>query len=319
MSLSSLDSKRNSCTDTSLFGEAWNEFEATAVATANVESSGPEAWRALAMAVSRLQAEATASSTRKLESSRTLAAQEVAFIKAECAKVCLPLWSLLKFEVMNWRVCVCCLHIVEQLYVAQYKILWRVSVWLLTVFLVLQELASNEKLIVDLSEALDTRGAEAAAALAAHERARQAIAQRDTREARVAAALARADAQTAKLEELCLRTERASGEHVSMLQRSVRDLRARCENLGEALSGERVALAAVAAKAEALATRERDARGAETEATAEASGLAQKLAEVRVRAPILATNPVHSSTATADTLSVPIHVRPVTGVYVPST
>ena len=68
-----------------------------------------------------------------------------------------------------------------------------------------------------------------------------------------------------------------------MLQRSVRDLRSRCESLGEALSEERGALAAVAAKAEALATRERDARGAETEATAEATGLAQKLAQVRVR------------------------------------
>lgn len=156
----------------------------------------------------------------------------------------------------------------------------------------MQELATNEKLIEDLSEALDTRGAEAAAARAAHERARQAIAQRDTREARVAAALARADAQTAKLEALCLRTERASGEHVSMLQRSVRDLRSRCESLGEALSEERGALAAVAAKAEALATRERDARGAETEANAEATGLAQKLAQVRV-CPHLATCQPH--------------------------
>jgi hypothetical protein len=39
------------------------------------------------MAVARLQAEADALQARKLESSRTLAAQELAYIKAECAKV----------------------------------------------------------------------------------------------------------------------------------------------------------------------------------------------------------------------------------------
>jgi chromosome segregation ATPase len=148
-----------------------------------------------------------------------------------------------------------------------------------------QELATNEKLIEDLSEALDTRGAEAAAARAAHERARHAIAQRDTREARVAAALARADAQTSKLEALCLRTERASAEHVSMLQRSVRDLRARCESLGASLTEERTALAAVAAKAEAVAAREREARGAESEANVEAIALAEKLRKVQVHSP----------------------------------
>lgn len=76
-----------SSADTTLYGEAWREFEATAIATANVESSGPEAWRAVADAVQRLQSEASGMIARKLESSRTLAAQEVAFIKSECAKV----------------------------------------------------------------------------------------------------------------------------------------------------------------------------------------------------------------------------------------
>ena len=51
------------------------------------ESSGPEAWRAVAVAVGRLQAEAVSMQARRLESTRTMAAQEVAFIKTECAKV----------------------------------------------------------------------------------------------------------------------------------------------------------------------------------------------------------------------------------------
>lgn len=88
MSLTSLDGKKSSsCADTALYSDAWNEFEATAIATANCESSGPEAWRAVAVAVGRLQSEVASMHARRLESSRTLAAQEVAFMKTECAKV----------------------------------------------------------------------------------------------------------------------------------------------------------------------------------------------------------------------------------------
>jgi hypothetical protein len=66
---------------------AWREFEATAIATANIEGSGPHAWHALAAAVARLQAEAAAGQSRQLESARAAAAREIAFIKAECSKV----------------------------------------------------------------------------------------------------------------------------------------------------------------------------------------------------------------------------------------
>jgi hypothetical protein len=99
LSLSSLDGKSNRTADASLYGESWNEFEATAIATANVDASGPEAWHALAVAVARLQAEAASIQARKLESSRTLAAQEVAFIKAECAKVCA--WCIVMYTLFS--------------------------------------------------------------------------------------------------------------------------------------------------------------------------------------------------------------------------
>ena len=147
----------------------------------------------------------------------------------------------------------------------------------------MQELAQSSRLVEELSAALSQREIESAEASRGAERARMALEEKEARQARVAAAVQRAHEQTAALEALCVRTERASGEQIMSLQRELRAVRGRCEALGAALAEERDALRSIAGKAEALAQREQVALGAHSEAAAEASATAQQLLAVQVR------------------------------------
>lgn len=146
----------------------------------------------------------------------------------------------------------------------------------------MQEIAQSERIVEDLSKALSSRGEEALAAVRAAEQAQQMLSEKEGRQARVEAAVRRAHEQTAALEALCARAERANSDHVASLQRELRTVRGRCEALGAALAEERDALRMVAGKAEALAQRERVAIGAHSEAAAEASAAAQQLMIVQV-------------------------------------
>lgn len=143
-------------------------------------------------------------------------------------------------------------------------------------------MAQSERIVEDLSAALSNRGEEAAAAAYAAEQAKKMLAEKEGRQARVEAAVQRSNEQTAALEALCARAERANSEHVASLQRELRAVRGRCEALGSALAEERDALRSVAGKAEALAQRERVALGAHSEAAAEATAAGQQLAMVQV-------------------------------------
>jgi hypothetical protein len=145
-----------------------------------------------------------------------------------------------------------------------------------------QKVSTYANRINELEDSLDQRTAEATAAAEAHARALVALSDRDTHAAAIADSLARTDEQTNVLEALCIRTERVSGEHMSVLQCELAGLRVRCEELGLSLREEREALAVVAAQAEALARGERVAQAAEAEATEENAALASELLRVQV-------------------------------------
>lgn len=66
---------------------SYREFEDAAVGGAEGERGCPAAWRELAAAIESLHAEALCAQGRQLEGVRAIAAQEVALVKSECAKV----------------------------------------------------------------------------------------------------------------------------------------------------------------------------------------------------------------------------------------
>lgn len=66
---------------------SYREFEDATFGGADGERGCPTAWRELSAAIEALHAEALCAQGRQLESVRAIAAQEVALVKSECAKV----------------------------------------------------------------------------------------------------------------------------------------------------------------------------------------------------------------------------------------
>lgn len=89
---------------------SYHEFEDATCGGGNAERGCPAAWRELAAAIEGLHADALSAQGRQLEGVRAVAAQEVAVVKSECAKVCLPgaVCSLQCF-ISCWS----CMHVVD--------------------------------------------------------------------------------------------------------------------------------------------------------------------------------------------------------------